>query len=103
MSGPAVGSDPVNGYHKESEAPPPTNGHHAGNQGNPAGMSQYPNYQYVPFGNAQDPNLQGRPHQAMISQVYQPTLGKIGNPGPLGLIGFALTTFVLGLYQCGAG
>lgn len=25
------------------------------------------------------------------------------NPAPLGLIGFALTTFVLGLYQCGAG
>jgi len=25
------------------------------------------------------------------------------NPGPLGLISFALTTFVLGLYQCGAG
>ncbi|EHK43913.1 uncharacterized protein TrAtP1_008361 [Trichoderma atroviride] len=103
MSGPAVGADPAQGYNKESEAPPPTNGHHAQNQGNPAGMSQYPNYQYIPFGNAQDPNFQGRPHQAMVSQVYQPTLGKIGNPGPLGLIGFALTTFVLGLYQCGAG
>lgn len=38
-------------------------------------------------------------HQATVSQVY----GKIANPGPLGLISFALTTFVLGLFQCGAG
>ena len=28
--------------------------------------------------------------------------GKVGNPGPLGLISFALTTFVLGIYQAGA-
>jgi succinate-acetate transporter protein len=42
-------------------------------------------------------------HQATISQVYNPSFFKIGNPGPLGLISFALTTFVLGLYQCGAG
>ncbi|RFU24418.1 hypothetical protein B7463_g11919, partial [Scytalidium lignicola] len=38
-----------------------------------------------------------------VSQVPFPPFGKLANPGPLGLIGFALTTFVLGLYQCGAG
>lgn len=38
-----------------------------------------------------------------VSQVPQPTFMKLANPGPLGLISFALTTFVLGLYQCGAG
>ncbi|KAK5995568.1 Ammonia transport outward protein 2 [Cladobotryum mycophilum] len=48
-------------------------------------------------------DMGNKPHQSMVSQVFQPRLGKIGNPGPLGLIGFALTTFVLGLYQCGAG
>lgn len=42
-------------------------------------------------------------HQGTISQVMQPTFKKPANPGPLGLISFALTTFVLGLYQCGAG
>jgi succinate-acetate transporter protein len=42
-------------------------------------------------------------HQAHISQVFNPTFAKPGNPGPLGLISFATTTFVLGLYQCGAG
>lgn len=44
-----------------------------------------------------------KPHQTMVSQVYEPQFYKIANPGPLGLISFALTTFVLGLYQCGAG
>ncbi|QUC23144.1 uncharacterized protein UV8b_07385 [Ustilaginoidea virens] len=44
-----------------------------------------------------------KPHQSMVSQVYDPQFFKIANPGPLGLISFALTTFVLGLYQCGAG
>ena len=43
-----------------------------------------------------------KPHQSMVSQVYNPSF-KAANPGPLGLISFALTTFVLGLYQCGAG
>lgn len=38
-----------------------------------------------------------------VSQVPRPPFMKLANPGPLGLIGFALTTFVLGLYQCGAG
>ncbi|KAK8922569.1 Gpr1 family protein [Metarhizium anisopliae] len=44
-----------------------------------------------------------KPYQSMVSQVYDPQFFKIANPGPLGLIAFALTTFVLGLYQCGAG
>lgn len=42
-------------------------------------------------------------HTSMVSQVLNPPYTKLANPGPLGLIGFALTTFVLGLYQCGAG
>ncbi|KKO99829.1 hypothetical protein THAR02_08079 [Trichoderma harzianum] len=103
------GTDPIEGqYNKESAADVPTNGHYvsngmgSGQQFQPQQYQQYPGYgQFVPFSNTQDPRA--GPHQAMISQVYQPTLGKIGNPGPLGLIGFALTTFVLGLYQCGAG
>ncbi len=40
---------------------------------------------------------------AMVSQVLQPQYMKLANPGPLGLLSFALTTFVLGLYECGAG
>lgn len=44
-----------------------------------------------------------KPHQSMVSQVTDPQFFKVANPGPLGLISFALTTFVLGLYQCGAG
>lgn len=38
-----------------------------------------------------------------VSHVYDPTFFKIANPGPLGLISFALTTLVLGFYQCGVG
>jgi len=38
-----------------------------------------------------------------VSQVPIPPFGKLANPGPLGLLGFAVTTFVLGLYECGAG
>lgn len=58
------------------------------------------------------PNQQGHvpvhPHDpalrqgAMVSQVLAPSF-KPGNPGPLGLLSFALTTFALGLYECGAG
>ncbi|ODA75940.1 hypothetical protein RJ55_08581 [Drechmeria coniospora] len=40
-----------------------------------------------------------KPHQATVSQVFDPQFFKVANPGPLGLISFALTTFVLGLYQ----
>lgn len=49
------------------------------------------------------PPAVAKPHQSMVSQVYDPPFYKVANPGPLGLISFALTTFVLGLYQCGAG
>jgi hypothetical protein len=41
--------------------------------------------------------------RATVSQVYDPSFFKIANPGPLGLFSFALTTFVLGFYQCGVG
>ena len=40
---------------------------------------------------------------AMVSQVPQPQYMKLANPGPLGLLSFAITTFALGLYECGAG
>lgn len=43
------------------------------------------------------------PHQSTVSQVYKPEFFKIANPGPLGLIAFALTTLALGFYQCGVG
>lgn len=42
-------------------------------------------------------------HQATVSQVARPEFMKLGNPGPLGLLAFAITTFVVGLYECGAG
>lgn len=43
------------------------------------------------------------PRTFTVSQVPHPQFEKLGNPGPLGLLSFAITTFVLGLYQCGAG
>lgn len=43
------------------------------------------------------------PRNYTVSQVPFPPYQKLANPGPLGLISFAVTTFVLGLYQCGAG
>lgn len=42
-------------------------------------------------------------HQPTVSQVAQPVFTKLANPGPLGLLSFAITTFVVGLYECGAG
>lgn len=42
-------------------------------------------------------------NKLFVSQVPAPPFLRLANPGPLGLIGFALTTFALGLYQCGAG
>ncbi|KAB8227290.1 acetate uptake transporter family protein [Aspergillus alliaceus] len=42
-------------------------------------------------------------HIHTVSQVPLPPYQKLANPGPLGLLGFALTTFVLGLHECGAG
>jgi succinate-acetate transporter protein len=56
---------------------------------------------YVKDEAAVDPAV--RRHLDFVSQVPNAPFNKLANPGPLGLIGFALTTFVLGLYQCGAG
>ncbi len=44
-----------------------------------------------------------KPRLVTVSQVGSPSYQKPANPGPLGLLGFAITTFVLGLYECGAG
>lgn len=43
------------------------------------------------------------PNSRMVSQVLNPPYEKLGNPGPMGLYSFAITTFMLGLYHCGAG
>lgn len=43
------------------------------------------------------------PNAHLISQVMQPEFQKLANPGPLGLYSFAITSFMLGLYNCGAG
>jgi len=51
--------------------------------------------------NVESGNVKGLP--VTVSQVPFPQFGKLANPGPLGLLGFAVTTLVLGLYQCGAG
>ncbi|PHH85851.1 hypothetical protein CDD83_11089 [Cordyceps sp. RAO-2017] len=47
--------------------------------------------------------LHQKGHQSTVSHVRDAHLFKLANPGPLGLFGFALTTFVVGLYECGAG
>ncbi|KAK2741224.1 hypothetical protein FQN57_005686 [Myotisia sp. PD_48] len=47
--------------------------------------------------------LKAQPRILTVSQVPYPPFQQLANPGPLGLLGFALTTFVLGLYKCGAG
>lgn len=75
-------------------------GHEAGNfsNGTNGHGSDYTNGQH--FG---DTTPTVPKHQGTISQVIQPDFFKVANPGPLGLISFALTTFVLGLYQCGVG
>ncbi|KAK2811604.1 hypothetical protein FQN50_001946 [Emmonsiellopsis sp. PD_5] len=43
------------------------------------------------------------PRQTTVSLVPNPSYLRPANPGPLGLLSFAITTFVLALYQCGAG
>ncbi|KJZ77627.1 hypothetical protein HIM_02804 [Hirsutella minnesotensis 3608] len=43
------------------------------------------------------------PHQSTVSQVTDPQFFRVANPGPLGLFSFALTIFVIGLLNCGAG
>lgn len=91
----------------------PTNGHGAnGNSttGNTIGPTNgqtshdfAPNTQaYYQNGHYENGGIPPKPHQATVSQVYSP-VSKPGNPGPLGLISFALTTFCLGFYQCGVG
>ncbi|EEH39319.2 hypothetical protein PAAG_08588 [Paracoccidioides lutzii Pb01] len=54
----------------------------------------------------EDHSKVGTTHDARetsVSSVPRPSYRKTANPGPLGLLGFAITTFVMGLYQCGAG
>jgi hypothetical protein len=53
--------------------------------------------------NGPTPASARRPHQSTVSQVSAPVFTQLGNPGPLGLIAFAITTFVVGLLECGAG
>lgn len=63
-------------------------------------------HQQVDGGRAKEGSSGNAPQHLLpttVSQVPHPEFMKLANPGPLGLIGFALTTFVLGLYQCGAG
>lgn len=43
------------------------------------------------------------PNTHYVSQVPNAPFEKLGNPGPLGLFSFAVTTFMLGLFKCGAG
>jgi uncharacterized protein len=69
-------------------------------QSSPVGMQDMHDSHHL---NGDDLKAQVPKHTGMVSQVPLPPFGKLANPGPLGLIGFALTTFVLGLYQCGAG
>lgn len=52
--------------------------------------------------NGTTPGRTRRPRQT-VSQVAAPMFTELGNPGPLGLLSFAITTFVVGLLQCGAG
>lgn len=85
-----------------------TNGHTNGNSngftnGNHSNRDFAPNDQaYYRNGHAEHGGIPPKPHQSTVSQVYAP-VSKPGNPGPLGLISFALTTFCLGFYQCGVG
>ncbi|KAJ5626102.1 hypothetical protein N7510_002411 [Penicillium lagena] len=58
-----------------------------------------PHQQYV----SQVPRSDQPAHIHTVSQVARPEFMKLANPGPLGLLAFAITTFVVGLYECGAG
>ena len=78
-----------------------TNGHHT--NGQTANRDYAPNEAaYYQNGHYEAGQVAPKPHQATVSQVYAP-VSKPGNPGPLGLISFALTTFCLGFYQAGVG
>lgn len=39
----------------------------------------------------------------MMFQVLQPQFTKMTNPGPLGILSFAIITFTIGLYECRSG
>ncbi|KAJ5818224.1 hypothetical protein N7474_003815 [Penicillium riverlandense] len=67
---------------------------------NGARADRNPHQAYV--SQVQDPNAP-RPHLSTVSQVSRPEFMKLANPGPLGLLAFAITTFIVGLYECGAG
>jgi succinate-acetate transporter protein len=66
---------------------------------NPEDLERNPNTAYV----SQVPPAQHPSNIPFVSQVLHPEYEKLANPGPLGLIAFAITTFVVGLYECGAG
>lgn len=69
--------------------------------GETEGMSDGQHINGLPSTNATSGH--DKPQPATVSQVPFPPFGKLANPGPLGLLGFAVTTLVLGLYECGAG
>ncbi|KAL2210922.1 hypothetical protein CC79DRAFT_1319747 [Sarocladium strictum] len=80
-----------------------TNGHTNGHTNGQSAHDFAPNERaYYQNGHHENGGIPPKPHQSTVSQVYAP-VSKPGNPGPLGLISFALTTFCLGFYQCGVG
>ena len=91
-----------------AETMPHTNGHGANGAGFTNGGTAHdfaPNERaYYQNGHYENGNgaAAPKPHQSFVSQVYAP-VSRPANPGPLGLISFALTTFILGFYQCGVG
>lgn len=72
-------------------------------------LSTAPQQTFVPPENQEryqlgirDENELQKQQTQLVSSV-RPGPGIKANSGPLGLFGFATTTFALGLYQCGAG
>ncbi|OAX81120.1 hypothetical protein ACJ72_04541 [Emergomyces africanus] len=57
----------------------------------------------VSFEDTSKEGILNQRRQHTVSLVPNPSYRQPANPGPLGLLGFATTTFVMGLYQCGAG
>jgi hypothetical protein len=70
-------------------------------EGETVDMRDMQNINGAPPNTVESAHVKGQP--TTVSQVLSPPFGKLANPGPLGLLGFAVTTLVLGLYQCGAG
>lgn len=77
--------------------------HHDYTHGHEPGTNSYHHDNYDPETAQINPGPRSGAHRSTVSQVYDPSFFKIANPGPLGLISFALTTFVLGFYQAGVG